>query len=113
MLLTAADQVKAAAKTVASQLVSLYATNGTNGGYQVVSGIPGLLTYPPYYWWEAGAMFQQLIDYWYYTNDSSYNTLIKEGILHQIGESQNLVSVHVRRSQDDFCPVQSVSRRLR
>lgn len=58
----------------------------------VLSGIPGLLTYPPYYWWEAGAMFGQLIDYWYYTNDSTYNDMVREGMLFQIGDQMNYVS---------------------
>ena len=62
-------------------------------GSKIISGIPGLLTYPPYYWWEAGAMFGQLIDYWYYTGDSQYNNLVKDGILHQIGDQANLVRI--------------------
>lgn len=87
---TQPDQVRQAAKNVAEVLVSMYANTEQN---KILSGIPGLLPYPPYFWWEAGAMFGQLIDYWYYTNDSSYNTLIKEGILHQIGEEKNFVSL--------------------
>jgi hypothetical protein len=68
----------------------MYAT--VNGDHtKVISGIPGLLTYPPYYWWEAGAMFGQLIDYWYYTNDSTYNNMVRDGILFQIGDQMNLV----------------------
>ena len=69
----------------------MYANVNNNGGVQVISGIPGLLTYPPYYWWEAGAMFGQLIDYWYYTNDSTYNDMVRDGIMFQIGDN-NLVS---------------------
>ena len=74
-----------------------YATVPPNGGGEatIVSGIPGLLTYPPYYWWEAGAMFGQMIDYWYYTNDSTYNNLVRDGILHQVGDTYNLVSALV------------------
>ncbi|KAH7112822.1 glycosyl hydrolase-like protein [Dendryphion nanum] len=79
-------QVRDVAGKVAKELVSMYAVEG-----QIVSGIPGLLIYPPYYWWEAGAMFGQLIDYWYYTGDSQYNELVKAGILHQIGDLANLM----------------------
>lgn len=80
------DQVRAVAKKVAGELVAMYANEGG-----VISGIPGLLTYPPYYWWEAGAMFGQLIDYWYFTGDDQYNDLVKEGIQFQVGELNNLV----------------------
>ena len=82
------DSVKSAAKDVAEVLWSMYATQDN----KVISGIQGLLTYPPYYWWQAGAMFGQLIDYWYYTNDSSYNDMIRDGLIHQAGENWDFVS---------------------
>lgn len=85
---TQPDQVRDAAKKVATELLSMYANPQSQA---IISGIPGLLTYPPYYWWEAGAMFGQLIDYWYYTNDSTWNDLIRDGILHQIGDAKNFV----------------------
>jgi mannan endo-1,6-alpha-mannosidase len=44
--------------------------------------IPGILP-QPYYWWEGGALFDTLIDYWHYTGDSSYNDLVTQGILFQ------------------------------
>lgn len=56
---------------------------------------PGLLPGPPptplvldagYFWWEAGAMFGSLLDYWYYTGDSSYNPEIKAALIHQAGD---------------------------
>jgi hypothetical protein len=69
----------------------------------IVSGIPGLLTYPPYYWWEAGAMFGQMIDYWYYTGDSTYNDQVKAGLLNQIGTARDFVglshSIHGTQGQ--------------
>ncbi|KAJ4299696.1 hypothetical protein N0V90_004942 [Kalmusia sp. IMI 367209] len=79
---TSPDSVRSAAKDVAQVLWSMYATTDD----KVISGITGLLTYPPYYWWQAGAMFGQLIDYWYYTNDSSYNDMIRDGLIHQAGD---------------------------
>ncbi|KAF2868059.1 glycoside hydrolase [Massariosphaeria phaeospora] len=87
------ENVRDVAKKVADDLVAMYAHVNFDGkgGNKVLSGIPGLLTYEPYYWWEAGAMFGQLVEYWYYTNDSSYNDLVKEGMLHQIGEQKNLM----------------------
>ena len=68
--------------------MAYYATNA-NG--TILSGIPGLLTYPPYYWWEAGAMFGQMIEYWYYTNDTTYNDLVTAGLLFQVGPQANYV----------------------
>ena len=44
---------------------------------------------PPYYWWEAGAMWGSLIDYWYYTGDSQYNNITTVGLQSQIGPAQN------------------------
>lgn len=39
----------------------------------------------PYYWWEAGAVFGQMIEYWYYTGDSTYNDVVIQGLLAQVG----------------------------
>ena len=56
--------------------------------------IPGELPGPPanptitndgYFWWETGAMFGSMIDYWYYTGDSSYNDVVTQGMLFQTG----------------------------
>jgi len=42
-----------------------------------------------YYWWECGAMFGGLIDYWYLTGDSSYNDLVMQGLLFQVGSTND------------------------
>ena len=73
--------IRAAAKEVASGLIFWY-TGGVPG--QIVSQIPGLLP-APYFWWEGGAMFGTLIDYWYYTGDSQWNDLVTQGMLFQTG----------------------------
>ncbi|KAI1320315.1 glycosyl hydrolase family 76-domain-containing protein [Xylariaceae sp. FL0255] len=49
-----------------------------------VGQVPGLLP-QPYYWWEAGALMGALIDYWYYTGDTTYNDITTQGMLHQVG----------------------------
>ncbi len=57
--------------------------------------IPGILPGPPdsglgdYYWWQGGAMMGAYIDYWYYTGDESYNHVVYEGMLHQVGDAKN------------------------
>ncbi|ORY67662.1 family 76 glycoside hydrolase, partial [Pseudomassariella vexata] len=45
---------------------------------------PGLLP-QPYYWWEGGAFFGAMIDYWYYTGDATYNKVTEDALLFQVG----------------------------
>ncbi|KAH9889236.1 glycoside hydrolase family 76 protein [Xylariomycetidae sp. FL2044] len=71
------DSIKSTAKDMAADLLSFY--KGNQPGQT-----PGLLP-DPYYWWEAGAMMGALIDYWYYTGDTTYNDLTMQGLLHQVG----------------------------
>ena len=71
------DSIKQAASTIAYGMMAYY-----NGN---VTGQPVGLLPPPYYWWEAGAMFGQMIEYWYYTGDSTYNAVITQGLLAQVG----------------------------
>jgi mannan endo-1,6-alpha-mannosidase len=71
------DSIKAAASQVAWDMMSYYKGN--------LSGqIPGLLP-GPYYWWEAGAMFGALINYWHYTNDTTYNDVTMQAMQFQVG----------------------------
>lgn len=58
------QSVKDDAKSIAQNMVNIYSGYVDTPG----TGIPGVLG-PPYYWWEGGAMFGVLIDYWYYTGD--------------------------------------------
>ncbi|KAL2152457.1 hypothetical protein VTH82DRAFT_5641 [Thermothelomyces myriococcoides] len=69
------DSVKSAASTIAFGLVKYYTGNNTGD-------TPGNLP-DPYFWWEAGAMFGTLIDYWAITGDDSYNAITSQAILHQ------------------------------
>ena len=39
----------------------------------------------PYYWWEAGAMWGAMLDYYHYTSDSSYNNVTTQALLSQVG----------------------------
>ncbi|KHN95236.1 Mannan endo-1,6-alpha-mannosidase [Metarhizium album ARSEF 1941] len=80
--------IKESARTLAYDLMLLY--KGNQSGE-----IPGILPGPPadgkgpYYWWEGGAMMGTYIDYWKLTGDSSYNKVVMQGLLHQVGENQN------------------------
>lgn len=71
------DSIKSAASTIASGMVSYYKGNETG---QVVGILP-----TPYYWWESGAMFDTLIQYWHLTGDSQYNDIVSQGIQAQQG----------------------------
>jgi mannan endo-1,6-alpha-mannosidase len=87
------------ASTIAYDMMSYYKGN--------LSGqIPGNLPGPPpnpsitnagYFWWECGAMFGSLIDYWYYTGDTSYNAVVLQGMLFQTG------------AQNDYLPQNQTS----
>jgi mannan endo-1,6-alpha-mannosidase len=72
------DSIKTVAGMLAFDLMAIYKGN--------MSGqIPGMLPFPGYYWWESGAMWGIMIDYWFYTDDSRYNHLVQEGLLFQSG----------------------------
>ena len=53
-------------------------------------GTPGNLP-SPYYWWEAGAMFMTLVNYWYYTGDATYNNETAQALLWQAGTSYDFM----------------------
>jgi mannan endo-1,6-alpha-mannosidase len=85
--LTSMDSIRAATSTLAYDMMTYY--SGNQSGQ-----IPGLLPGPCdstacYYWWEAGAMFGSLINYWQYTGDTSYNPVVIEALKFQIGPDQN------------------------
>ncbi|KAH8667987.1 glycosyl hydrolase [Tricladium varicosporioides] len=75
------DSVVKAAGVMAKDMVSYY--HGAEPGR-----IPGLLDYP-LYWWEAGAMFGALIEYWHYTGDTQYNAITTQAMSFQIGEDKD------------------------
>lgn len=43
------------------------------------------------YWWQSGAMWGCLIDYWHYTGDTSYVDATSKGIQAQIGEHEDFM----------------------
>lgn len=92
-LLTCADlillppaSVKAAASTVAYNMMTYYTGNRTGD-------VPGNLP-APYYWWEAGAMFGAMIDYWYLTGDATYNDVTMQAMLHQAGPNADYMPLN-------------------
>ncbi|KAF2166123.1 glycoside hydrolase family 76 protein [Zasmidium cellare ATCC 36951] len=84
------ESIKRAARTAADGMMQWYDGNKTGG-------IPGLLP-GPFYWWEAGAMFGSLIDYWYYTGDTSYNDVVTEALLFQVGADVDYMPANQSKS---------------
>ncbi|PKS05301.1 hypothetical protein jhhlp_008674 [Lomentospora prolificans] len=72
-----------AASTIAFGLMKYYTGNNTGD-------VPGNLP-DPYFWWEAGAMFGHLVDYWHITGDETYNDLTIQAIVHQSGDLRDLM----------------------
>jgi mannan endo-1,6-alpha-mannosidase len=76
--------------------MSYYTGNITNTE-TTVGILPG-----PYYWWEAGAMWGALLDYYHYTNDSSYNNVTTQALLSQVGPlSDYMVPWHQKDEGND------------
>lgn len=85
--LTNMESIKTVTSTIAYDMMSYY--SGNQSGQ-----VPGLLPGPCdslacYYWWEAGAMFGSLINYWQYTGDDSYNPAVIQALAFQIGPDEN------------------------
>ncbi|KAI0898097.1 glycoside hydrolase family 76 protein [Annulohypoxylon nitens] len=85
------DSVKQAASTVAFGLLKYYTGNNTGD-------VPGNLP-DPYFWWEAGAMFGTLVDYWFYTGDSTYNDVTMQALQHQAGEDSDFMPQNQTRTE--------------
>lgn len=82
------DQIRESSRSLAYDLMLFYKGNQTGQ-------IPGILPGPPssgtgdYYWWEGGAMMGTYIDYWHLTGDPSYNNVVTQGMLFQVGANQD------------------------
>lgn len=77
------NSLKQAASTIAFDLVSYYTGNETG---QVPGNLP-----QPYFWWECGAMFGTLVDYWAMTGDAAYQEITSQALLFQVGDDQNFM----------------------
>ncbi|KAH0286851.1 mannan endo-1,6-alpha-mannosidase [Aureobasidium namibiae CBS 147.97] len=87
---TSADSIRQVSSQVAHGLMKYYTGNNTGD-------VPGNLP-DPYYWWEAGAMFGEMIEYWYYTGDTTYNANVKQAMLHQVGENNDYMPANQTKS---------------
>ncbi|KAI9643572.1 hypothetical protein NHQ30_008192 [Ciborinia camelliae] len=85
------DSIKTAASDVAYDMMKYYTGNRTG---DVAGNLPD-----PYYWWEAGAMFGIMVDYWYYTGDTTYNAEVKEALLHQAGDDYDFMPLNQTKTE--------------
>jgi mannan endo-1,6-alpha-mannosidase len=89
--LQSSDSLKAAAKVAAQGMMQYY--TGHRPG-----DTPGNLP-QPYYWWEAGAMFGAIIDYWYFTGDDTWNDMTTQAMLHQAGPDRDYMPPNQTRTE--------------
>ncbi|EPE25794.1 Six-hairpin glycosidase [Glarea lozoyensis ATCC 20868] len=90
------DSIRNATSVIAHGMMSYYTGNVTNTPETV--GVLG----PPYYWWESGAMWGALMDYYHYTGDSSYNDVLTQALLSQVGPEQDfMVPLHAKDEGND------------
>ncbi|THY06959.1 mannan endo-1,6-alpha-mannosidase-like protein [Aureobasidium pullulans] len=83
---TSSDSIRTAASTLAHGLMNYYQNNKTDTPKESIGTLPW-----PLYWWEAGAVWGGLIDYWAYTNDTSFNDVVMQAIMAQTGTDNNFL----------------------
>ncbi|KAI9708811.1 MAG: hydrolase 76 protein [Bogoriella megaspora] len=87
-----AASVQSAAKTVAGNIMDLYRTkHDPDDGDGVFPS--------PYYWWESGAVWDAMINYYYLTGDSQYNGQVTQNLLAQVGSNENYMPPNQTKSE--------------
>jgi mannan endo-1,6-alpha-mannosidase len=81
---TSPSSIRSASAALAFNLMSYYHTNGSGTPPENIGTLP-----QPLYWWQAGAMWGGLVDYYAYTADPSYNPTITQALLAQVGPDKN------------------------
>ncbi|EPE35901.1 Six-hairpin glycosidase [Glarea lozoyensis ATCC 20868] len=89
--ITSDSSIKSAASTISYGLMKYYTGNNTGDN-------PGNLP-DPYYWWEAGAMFGTMVEYWYYTSDTTYNSVVQAALLSQVGEDSDFMPTNQTKTE--------------
>ena len=89
------DSIKQAARTKAYSMMKYYKGNETG---QSIGLLPN-----PYYWWEAGAMFGIMVEYWFYTGDESYNEAVTQGLLAQVGPDNDYMPPNQTKTEVWSC----------
>ncbi|KAK9236536.1 glycoside hydrolase [Lipomyces kononenkoae] len=77
------DSIKQAAFVFSHGMMDYYNGNQTGGTL-------GKFTWP-YYWWESGAAWGSLLDYWFYTGDTTYNQMFTDALLANVGPNNDFM----------------------
>ena len=80
------DSIRSAASTIAHGLMNYYQNNQTDTPKESIGTLPH-----PLYWWEAGAVWGGLIDYWAYTGDTSFNDVVTQALMAQTGTGNDFL----------------------
>ncbi|OCL15192.1 glycoside hydrolase family 76 protein, partial [Glonium stellatum] len=78
--------IRNATAAYAYNMMTYYANNQTSTPAEKIGNLPA-----PYYWWEAGAMWGGLVDYWAYTKDSSYVNTTLQALVANFGPNADLM----------------------
>ncbi|KAI1079079.1 glycoside hydrolase family 76 protein [Whalleya microplaca] len=77
--------IRSVASTIAYGTMAYYSGNVTNTP-ETIAVFP-----EPHYWWQAGAAWGAMLDYSHYTGDSSYDEVITQALLSQVGPKFDLM----------------------
>jgi len=80
------SSIRTASNSLAYGLMSWYHNNATGTAPTAIGTFPA-----PLYWWEAGAIWGGMIDYWAYSGDDSYINSTTQAILAQVGPDYNFM----------------------
>ena len=92
------EDIVDSSRQLARDLMSIYKGNESGN-------VPGLLPEDEYYFWQSGALMGQMVEYWHLTGDDSYNDVVREGLVHQVGPDEDFMPPNQTRSlgNDDQC----------
>ncbi|VVT50452.1 uncharacterized protein SAPINGB_P002768 [Magnusiomyces paraingens] len=86
-----ADSVKSGLSQIAKGIIDYY--NGHDPGNS-----PGMFV-SPYYWWQSGAAWGSILDYWYFTEDTKYNEYLYDSLLWQAGPNFDYLPENQTRTE--------------
>lgn len=87
------DSIKQSARTIAHGMMTYYSGNVTKTP-ETIGVLPS-----PYYWWEAGAMWGAMMDYYHFTGDASYNEVLTEALMSQVGPNWDFMVPLYKKSE--------------
>lgn len=89
-----ASSISQASSILARTLQAYYTNNQPSTPADQV----GIIQVPPLYWWESGAIWGGMVDYWAYTGDETYLGDTQRALIAQIGPDRNYMPPAFRLS---------------